>query len=254
MAANTQSPALGAGDADVAERPELFELLELDGAGRAALHEQLRQPDRRRRLAGQQLAWRLAEACDVACDVAPRRRMGCVGRCAGRPGHDRLHTSRSARHLQRRRLRGRPRPLVAPGLRVGVTAGYTTGTQWTSGFSGHGRPPIPSWPASTATTAMDKVYADAVFGYAYSYNQMWRQIFIPGLQQRTAQGSAGANQWYGQIEGGYRFDIGTNAQTPTSRRSPACRATPARRTASPRPARSRSTSRWRGRRPTRCAR
>jgi outer membrane autotransporter protein len=58
---------------------------------------------------------------------------------------------------------------------------------------------------------MDKVYADAVFGYGYSYNQMWRQIFVPGLQPRTAQGRAGANQWYGQIEGGYRFDIGTRA-------------------------------------------
>src|SRR4029079_3709150 len=35
--------------------------------------------------------------------------------------------------------------------------------------------------------------------------------FIPGLQPRTAQGNAGANQWYGQIEGGYRFDVGTAA-------------------------------------------
>ena len=97
--------------------------------------------------------------------------------------------------------------MVAPGLSVGVTAGYTTGTQWTQGFSGQG---------STDTFLaglygnyrMDKVYADAVLGYGYSYNQMWRQIFIPGLQPRTAQGGAGANQWYGQIEGGYRFDIG----------------------------------------------
>jgi outer membrane autotransporter protein len=58
---------------------------------------------------------------------------------------------------------------------------------------------------------MNKVYADAVLGYGYSFNQMWRQIFIPGLQPRTAQASAGANQWYGQIEGGYRVDIGTPA-------------------------------------------
>jgi outer membrane autotransporter protein len=50
-----------------------------------------------------------------------------------------------------------------------------------------------------------------VFGYAYSYNQMWRQIMIPGLQPRTAQGSAGANQWFGQIEAGYRLEIGITA-------------------------------------------
>jgi outer membrane autotransporter protein len=41
---------------------------------------------------------------------------------------------------------------------------------------------------------------------------MWRQILIPGLQPRTALGQTGANQWYGQLEAGYRFDIGTNAR------------------------------------------
>jgi len=46
------------------------------------------------------------------------------------------------------------------------------------------------------------VYADAVAGYAYSTNQMWRNILIPGLQQRTAQGRTGANQFYGQVETG----------------------------------------------------
>ena len=100
--------------------------------------------------------------------------------------------------------------MVAPGLSVGVTAGYTTGTQWTQGFSGQGT--TDTFLAGLyGNYRMDKVYADAVVGYGYSYNRMWRQIFIPGLQQRTAQGSAGANQWYGQIEGGYRVDIGTTA-------------------------------------------
>ncbi len=40
---------------------------------------------------------------------------------------------------------------------------------------------------------------------------MWRNIPIPGLQPRTAYGQTGANQWYGQLETGYRFDLGTNA-------------------------------------------
>ena len=37
------------------------------------------------------------------------------------------------------------------------------------------------------------------------------QISIPTLQQRLAQGRTGANQFYGQVEGGYRFELGTTA-------------------------------------------
>ncbi|MFZ5779812.1 MAG: autotransporter outer membrane beta-barrel domain-containing protein, partial [Pseudomonadota bacterium] len=59
--------------------------------------------------------------------------------------------------------------------------------------------------------AQGPVYADALAGYAYSWNQMWRQISLPGLQPRTALGQTGASQWYGQLEAGYRFEIGTAA-------------------------------------------
>src|SRR5438445_9471853 len=38
---------------------------------------------------------------------------------------------------------------------------------------------------------------------------MWRQTSVPTLQQRLAQGRTGSNQFYGQLEGGYRFDLGT---------------------------------------------
>jgi outer membrane autotransporter protein len=51
-------------------------------------------------------------------------------------------------------------------------------------------------------------YVDAVAAYAYSSNQLWRPINIPGLQPRTAYGQAGANQFLGQIETGWRFDLG----------------------------------------------
>jgi len=50
-------------------------------------------------------------------------------------------------------------------------------------------------------------YADALAGYAYSNNQMQRQLQIPGLQLRTANGSTGANQFLGQVETGYRLGI-----------------------------------------------
>ncbi len=45
---------------------------------------------------------------------------------------------------------------------------------------------------------------DALAGYAYSNNQLQRQISIPGLQPRTANGSTGANQFLGQVEIGYK--------------------------------------------------
>ena len=50
-------------------------------------------------------------------------------------------------------------------------------------------------------------YLDALAGYAYYGNQLQRQILIPGLQQRTATGSTGANQFLGQIEGGYKVGV-----------------------------------------------
>ncbi|GEP55860.1 autotransporter domain-containing protein [Reyranella soli] len=152
----------------------------------------------------------LAEACDVACDVSPPAAWGAWGGALGGLGTIGANAGTGAVTYSVGGFAAGLDRVVAPGLSVGVTAGYTAGTQWTSGFSGNGT-------TDTFLAGLyggyrqDKVYADAVLGYAYSYNQMWRQIFIPGLQPRTAQGSAGANQWYGQIEGGYRFDIGTPA-------------------------------------------
>ena len=50
-------------------------------------------------------------------------------------------------------------------------------------------------------------YVDALAGYAYYSNQLQRQILIPGLDQRTATGSTGANQFLGQVEAGYKVDV-----------------------------------------------
>jgi uncharacterized protein with beta-barrel porin domain len=148
----------------------------------------------------------LAEACEVACDSTmpvwgawggALGGLGTIG--AGQAvGAVTYNAGGFAAGLDR---------ALTENLRLGVTAGYTTGTQWVSGFDGLGR-------SDTFNVGLyggfvqDKVYADALFGYAYSYNQMWRNIAIPGLQPRTALGQTGANQWYGQLEGGYRFDLG----------------------------------------------
>jgi autotransporter-associated beta strand protein len=149
----------------------------------------------------------LAEACDVACDVTPPAVWGAWGGALGGLGTIGSGANTGAVTYNVGGFAAGLDRLVAPGLRVGVTTGYTTGTQWTGGFSGTGM--TDTFLAGLyGNYRAGGVYADAVLGYAYSYNQMWRQIFIPGLQQRTAQGRTGANQWYGQIEGGYRFDIG----------------------------------------------
>jgi autotransporter-associated beta strand protein len=152
----------------------------------------------------------LAEACDVACDTITPPKWGAWGGAlgglgtvgAGQPvGTVTYNAGGFAAGLDR---------LVTDTFRMGVTAGYSTGTQWVGGFDGLGR-------SNTFQVglyggfAQDKVYADGLIGYAYTQNQMWRNIPIPGLQPRTAYGNTGANQWYGQLETGYRFDIGTNA-------------------------------------------
>jgi uncharacterized protein with beta-barrel porin domain len=152
----------------------------------------------------------LAEACDVACDSTTPPKWGAWGGALGglgtiganQPvGSVTYNVGGFAAGLDR---------LVTDNFRMGITTGYSTGTQWVSGFDGLGR-------SNTFQVglyggfAQDKVYADGVIGYAYTSNQMWRNIAIPGLQPRTALGQTGANQFYGQIETGYRFDLGTNA-------------------------------------------
>ena len=93
-----------------------------------------------------------------------------------------------------------------PRFLVGLGVGYTHGWEWVNGFAGQG------WTDSVSVAAYGSFnqggfYVDALAGYAYYSNQLQRQISIPGLQQRTATGSTGANQFLGQVETGYRLGI-----------------------------------------------
>jgi autotransporter-associated beta strand protein len=152
----------------------------------------------------------LAEACDIACDATSPALWGAWGGALGGLGTIGGSAATGAVTYNAGGFAAGLDRLIVPSFRAGVTVGYTTGTQWTSGFSGNGM-------TDSFLTGLygnyreGHVYTDAVAGYAYSYNQMWRQITIPGLQQRLAQGRTGSNQWYGQVEGGYRFDLGTPA-------------------------------------------
>ena len=99
-----------------------------------------------------------------------------------------------------------------PNVLLGIAAGYTYGQQWVDSFFGKG------WSNTLNVTAYGSFtqggfYADALAGYAYSNNQLQRQIFIPGLQPMTSNGSTGANQFLGQVETGYKIGIFAPAAT-----------------------------------------
>jgi autotransporter-associated beta strand protein len=148
----------------------------------------------------------LAEACDVACDSTNPAQWGAWGGAVGgfgvvggtaNAGTLTYNLGGFAAGLDRR---------VTDDLLVGVTAGFTSGTQWVGGLSGRGT--SDTFQAGLyASYAKGPVYVDGIAAYAYSDNRMTRQISIPGLS-RTANGWTGANLFFGQVEAGYRFDIG----------------------------------------------
>jgi len=93
-----------------------------------------------------------------------------------------------------------------PRFVVGFGAGYAAGNQWVDSFMGRG------WTESVSAIVyssftQQRSYVDALAGYAYSNNQLQRQIVIPGLQPRTANGSTGANQFLGHVETGYKVPV-----------------------------------------------
>ncbi|MFN4018642.1 MAG: autotransporter domain-containing protein [Reyranella sp.] len=152
----------------------------------------------------------LAEACDVACDTTALARWGAWGGALGgfgvvggnaNAGTLTYSLGGFAAGIDRR---------VTDELLVGVTAGFTSGTQWVGGFSGRGI--SDTFQAGLyASYAKDAVYVDGLAAYAYSDNRMQRQITIPGLS-RIANGRTGANLFFGQVEAGYRFEIGGLAE------------------------------------------
>jgi outer membrane autotransporter protein len=152
----------------------------------------------------------LAQACDVAaCDAASPFSvwgsvLGGVGSVQG-DGNSSTFTYNvggTAAGIDYR---------LNPSFLVGLGVGYTNGTQWVDSFQGKG------WSNTLSVAAYGSftqggLYVDALAGYAYSNNQMQRQISIPGLQQRMASGSTGANQFLGQIEAGYKLGVYAPAQ------------------------------------------
>jgi autotransporter-associated beta strand protein len=149
----------------------------------------------------------LAEACDVACDTTSPALWGAWGGALGGLGTVGAGLSTGAVTYNLGGFAAGLDRMMTPNLRAGVTVGYTTGTQWVGGFTGQGF-------SNTVAAGLygnysqGKAYLDGLASYAYSANQMSRAIAVPNLQTRTARGQTGANQVFGQLEGGYRFDLG----------------------------------------------
>ena len=132
-------------------------------------------------------------------------------------------------------------PSATPAARSGSTA--------SSARAG----PTRSTSRPTARFTPGGFYADALAGYAYSNNQLQRQILIPGLQPRTANGRPAPTSSSARSRPATRSASSRRPAT-TSRRSPACSLERQPERASPNGAPTRSTSTWRSRPPTRCAR
>ena len=173
----------------------------------------------------------LAEACDVACDTTEPGRWGAWGGALGGLGTVGTGQAAGVTYNVGGFAGGLDRK-VTDNFRAGVTVGYTSGSQWVSGFTGQGF-------SNTVQAglyggyAQGPVYLDGIAGYAYSANNLsrsirsraWRRAWRPArpaptrsmVRPRAATASISAGR-----------------STPSSRRSPACRPTPARRTPSPR--------------------
>ena len=152
----------------------------------------------------------MAEACDVACDTTDPAQWGAWGGAVGGLGTIGAGQSVGAVTYNAGGFAAGLDRRFGPSFLAGVTVGFTTGTQWVGGFDGKGT-------SSTFQAGLygsftqDRFYLDGLVGYGYASNQSWRNILIPGLQPRTAMGQTGANQFFGQLETGYRVDLGGTA-------------------------------------------
>ncbi len=147
------------------------------------------------------------DACIVTCDVAPEpSRMGAwlsgvggLGSVLGsaNAGTMTYNFGGAAVGMDYR---------VRPDLLMGIGVGYIGGTQWVSGFNGQANTDGVS-ASLYASYTPGNFYVDGLAGYGYANNRMTRVIAIPGLSARTAQGTTAANQFLGQVETGWRFDV-----------------------------------------------
>ncbi|HYD04777.1 MAG TPA: autotransporter domain-containing protein, partial [Reyranella sp.] len=147
----------------------------------------------------------LAEACDSTCEIEGARwgawggGVGAFGTVAGNANANGLTYTLGgfAAGLDYR---------FAPDFTAGIAVGYNAATLYPQGTSGQGN-------VGTVQVGLygqykaGNGYLDALAGYARSDNRSMRQIIIPGLNLRTAWGQTTADQFFGQLEAGYKLVI-----------------------------------------------
>ncbi len=153
----------------------------------------------------------LAAACDTACDATQPGLWGAWGGAQGGVGTVGASQPLGGVTYNLGGFAGGLDRRFGENFLAGVALGYTTGTQWVSGFTSQSSTNTVQFGLYGSYT-QGPAYLDGLAGYAYTSSQTSRSIAIPGLSPRTAVGMAGVNQLFGQVEGGWRFDIGTAAQ------------------------------------------
>lgn len=149
-------------------------------------------------------------ACDAACDIDLQRwgvwggGLGGAGTVAGDAGsHGTTYGFGGfAAGLDYR---------FDPSFMAGVTVGYTSANLYTQGMDGTGRSGTVQMGLYGELTR-GQIYLDGLAGYARGQNQMQRPIAIPGLAVRTASSQTTVDQFFGQLETGYKIDLGGRAQ------------------------------------------
>ena len=149
----------------------------------------------------------LAQACDVACDATQPARWGAWGSGVGSFGTvagDGINSFGTTYNLAG--FAGGLDYRFDSRFLAGITAGYSNATLYNQTLPGQGN-------SSTVQMGLygkfteGPVYVDGLAGYAHADNRMTRPIIFPGLL-RTAYGQTEANQFFGQLETGYRVELG----------------------------------------------
>ena len=101
---------------------------------------------------------------------------------------------------------------VAPGLLLGVAGGYVSGSMSVDGFAKDTDSKTLSI-VGYGSFAKGPLHIDALAGYANARNSLDRVIASPELETGSARGRNHAGQFLGQIDTGYRFDLGASGKT-----------------------------------------
>ncbi len=147
----------------------------------------------------------LAEACDVACDTDTPRwsawgggigGFGAVAGSSAAPGYT-YGLGGFAAGLDHR---------FDPKVLAGVTVGFSSASLNSQNVPGSGTSNTVQFGLYGVYNS-GALYIDGLGGYARADNYMTRPISFPGLS-RTAQGQTHADQFFGQVETGYRVELG----------------------------------------------